>query len=385
MKRGTTVAVVAVVLALTVPASSWARTPGEIRRSYRAVVRELPCPTDDLDFPSPRDPSVAPLLARAWPLIAEWTAHYLNAHPAARSSDLASNLRSLDPKTGCTGSPVAWWSLGGSVTQLASGRSAAFLVKAGYAVVDTLFVVERRAARRYRVVWTLPTSGLEPDAAAWGDGELRFAIRPLPAAANGDARGYLIGTYFSLTSCCWGQGITIWEWQSGKLVPLLWKSVGVNRCDDVPVDSGQNVVFHAGLLEVGMRGHTKTVGTSCGDSDPRVVWQVHITPEGVEDLGERWEQPELQLADEVLDRVLRGLDVSELASPEAVESLQVLESKRDRASSTFLGMWNGRRVTPTDGGRRFDLNIMGVGAVTFAMVERDGRLYVQSAEVGPEW
>ena len=57
--------------------------------------------------------------------------------------------------------------------------------------------------------------------------------------------------------------------------------------------------------------------------EPRGVWSARITGDGVRDLGHRFLKPEIQWADELLSKIEKGEDATNLAEAKVVVALKV--------------------------------------------------------------
>jgi hypothetical protein len=88
------------------------------------------------------------------------------------------------------------------------------------------------------------------------------------------------------------------------------------------LDEPVGVRYEDGLLKVRLKGGLKRF-FACGDCDGRQLdWMIRVTPGGaIEDLGLTTVTPELDLIDELLDRVAHGLPTAELASNGVVSAI----------------------------------------------------------------
>ena len=102
-------------------------------------------------------------------------------------------------------------------------------------------------------------------------------------------------------------------------------------------------------------------------------WTLRATPLGVEDLGKVSQAPDVDLVDELFDRVVHGRPIGTLASPDVVTHVRhmVSEARKawpgpaDRFSLGMMGDWKLRRA----GGERYlCLDIEDGGTRLFTLV-----------------
>jgi hypothetical protein len=120
----------------------------------------------------------------------------------------------------------------------------------------------------------------------------------------------------------------------------------------------------------------KTLFECCACDDTAAVWTIRLTPNGVEDRGRRYLNPEFEEIDRLFYRTLRGEDVSALAAPEVASALQEVlkRSCRLNEGSYSLGMINGWRTVHKDNESVFSLSID--LDFTFRIGSRNGRPFV---------
>ena len=261
-------------------------------------------------------------LARYWTLVERWTTGYLDAHPGATGGEVAADLAGLAPKRKAfTPSAVR---LAGK-----DGDAAAVVVSIEGDPAGTFFVAARNAAGRFAVAWSIRAAA-EKNAAAGNElsewawtmpaahaGPLGGRVSPLPPARSGRARFLIQAIGHAGIGLVVPLQIGVWEWTGSEAVPELVK--------DYPTTDWRLDVALAGeLLRIPTREITK-VFYSCGScEDPEGTWTLRVTPDGVTDLGHTFNEPLLQAADDLVDRLARGQDASSLAAPAVIARLEDL-------------------------------------------------------------
>jgi len=257
------------------------------------------------------NPAIEKLLSDLWSLAGRWAAGQLAAHPEASAEDLAGAMRKLAPGP----------SLEVSAVRLASGSAAAYAVAVTAVRYGTLLVSARQPDGSFKVVWTLHELAAAHAAAAdeiarWGDprkgfdeGPLAGSVHALPSTPTGHARFYLDAMSQPPAGGTFGAQISIWEWDGREPKCLFIKSYVVS------LGTTGGAALKADRLELHSKESFKRFYSCDPCPEPEAVWTLRITPVGVEDLGRRLlTPPELSAADELVDRMARHRDVSDLAS-----------------------------------------------------------------------
>ena len=89
--------------------------------------------------------------------------------------------------------------------------------------------------------------------------------------------------------------LSIWEWDGAQAKPLLAQSY------EFSLDYGG---FHMDrrIIRIKTKEPLEVISSSSPSPDPWAVWTIRIAPDGVQDLGRRFLQPEIKWADELLSK-----------------------------------------------------------------------------------
>ena len=194
-------------------------------------------------------------------------------------------------------------------------------------------------AERYGVVWRLEDSAADaagdlkplrawtpaaarddcrqhlPDA-DWADcGPIAPETGPLPAAANGDARFWLFGTYAQQAGETESGQFSLWRWDGKTATPLLVRTFQFKIEEDgVPTVSGE-------IVSLPVKGDFKTM-LSCGAcSGSQRLWRFRLSADGAQDLGQQSLTPEVDFADDLFDSASHRRSLAALASPAAIRAI----------------------------------------------------------------
>jgi hypothetical protein len=287
------------------------------------------------------------------------------------------------------------YSFTGSAVQIGV---AIYVVQAVYFMdsgTGTFMVVARNQAGRFQAIWNIKDLAEKHYAKrdeigrwvhlvsrAYYNGPLVVnKILPISPATNGHAR-FLVNAYQSADGGTILAQLSIWEWDGAEAKPLL-------------VESYQ---FAADYGDFRLDGRTVRITTkedlgtlySCGMcAVPRGVWTVRITPNGVQDLGHRFLTPEIQWADELLTKIEKGEDTTNLADPKVVVSLKAhteetqaeeLELDPSRQRKFSWGMLGKCRVLRRGQQGAFELEV-DEGRLRFSYVMRNGGHYFTDVRV----
>lgn len=316
-----------------------------------------------------RSPEFAKSLNRAWPLVGEASAAYLRTHPAATAKDLAAAVQQLNgAKCSQKDEPCRSYTLTADAVPLGNGT---FVVLASYPQSAAFFVVSKSG-----VLWNIKDVAARHYAKrdeigywAWiefpfGDGPMIGRIGSLPPTRSGHPRFYVDGQGAALAGGTYRQQISVWEWEGRTAVPEIIQSYWVS----VQTDPNE---LRNGEFRIPIKGTYKTF-YSCGQcAEPRVVWTLQVTPDGVRDLGKKHVVPELQQLDELFDRVLHGRSTRELASPRVAAALR----KNFAGVHDRLGMLGSWSVKGTVFDFQFDSDDVRCGNLRFTVEKRPNGLY----------
>jgi hypothetical protein len=281
------------------------------------------------------DPQSPALLKRQWTLIGEWVAAWLDSHPSASASDVkAAIVKSFRWSYYDFEDERYEYASDGNYNCLALGNNA-FLV-AGLWPIGNVFIVSKSDGH-YRLVWSIaqPQQSLgkkdEDDIlAAWQAAHAQFLKRgpyssacgsfgsvwpikwgKLPNDAKGRVRFYIEGDYAQVAGGTGGAQISLWVWDGITAHPLIARDY------DVVADQRVRTRLEGNLLKVQQKKDFCNF-SSCGMCEGRQVdWIVRITPEGVNEIGEKVVAPELDVIDELFYRLIYGKSEANLASPDS--------------------------------------------------------------------
>jgi hypothetical protein len=303
------------------------------------------------------DAGFAPLLNRVWPLVGEWAATYLNSHPAVSPEELAKAIEALDPRRDCKETDHGCFEeyhLEATAVQLLAGERAAYPVAVIYPRSGTFFVVARTGATGFRVPWNIKDLATEHYPSGdeigrwayldfpWNNGPLAGSVHALPPSRSGQPRFYVDAWAMAFGGATTPKQLSIWEWNGAAAVPLLIK-VYLVYVETARIEAVGD------LLRVHTKGEYENF-YSCGMCpEPEVIWTVRVTPDGVQDLGREHVFPELQLVDELWNRLGNGRSTADIASPQVVRVIRQLDlaMRRESGGSPFdesLGMLFERKI-----------------------------------------
>lgn len=234
--------------------------------------------------------------------------HQLAVNPASTAGQIGSALCRLWAPSGfCTEQDEASQHVLALVPHL-------FLVAVAYGEVGTVFVVgmrdgtpavlwsirttppQRRDPRGYLAAWRperASESCREGKARAGTCGPLYADLMGVPSDAQGRQRFVIDAGYAQEAGATIARQTSIWSW-NGQAAELQWIGRHI-----VMVDQRLGLEFANGTLTIGEKYEFRTF-YSCGSCEGRqLAHRLKITPTGVQDLGWRPTQPELELVDEL--------------------------------------------------------------------------------------
>jgi hypothetical protein len=347
------------------------------------------------------DPRVPALLSRGWSLAGAWAAAYLETHPAPSTRELKWIFEGFAPKPRGIRSKYGNfleyhdYSFTGSAVRIGV---AVYVVQASYWMdtsTGTFIVVARNQDGHFQVLWNIKDLAEKHYAQRDEIGRWVYLVRrayyngpldvrktlPLRPAASGHAR-FLVDAFQSADGGTTLAQLSIWEWDGTAAKPLLVQLY------QYAADLG-GFRFDGRTLRISTKERLKTF-SSCGMCpDPRGVWTVRITPGGVQDLGHRFLQPELQWADELLSKVNKGEDTTDLAEGKVVAALkarmqeeqgQDLAQDPSQKSEFYWGMLDQFHILRR--GRRGEFELaMDEHQLWLSYVRRNGRHYFTAIRI----
>lgn len=330
------------------------------------------------------DPESPKLLARQWSLIGEWVAAWLEAHSAAGPESVKTALHDLLGKEGEQ-----------ECLELSEGT---FLVNPA-ASIGNVFIVSKSDGR-YHLAWSTSRvqrangdqakilaawrpehalhGGRGPYWAASGSaGSVSGQIGSLPSDASGHPRFYIDGMYAQSAGGTVGAQISVWSWDGVMARPLIARDY------TVMIDQAVGTRVQGDLLKVQQKKFFRTF-YSCGSCEERQTdWIVRLTPEGIQDLGEKSAVPELDAVDEFFYRTIHHRSATNIAAPSVLAiAEQIIGGARAEASAKdwkefpTLGMIMGWKIHDDTGDKVLCLSLLDVGTNLFTLKPVGGKFFI---------
>jgi hypothetical protein len=285
------------------------------------------------------DPRVPEILKKGWGLAGAWAAAYLETHSTPSAGELEQIFEGFAPE------PRGVKSLYGDFLEYHEYRfeggavrigTAIYVVWASYSMWSStgdFMIVARNPNGHFQALWNIKDLAEKHYAQKDEIGRWVFLVRrayyngpldvskvlPLSPAANGHAR-FLVDANQSADGGTALAQLSIWEWDEAEAKPLLVKlyhyAVGY---------SGFH--FDGTTLRITTKEELETLHACGMCPEPRGIWTVRVTPDGVHDLGHRFEDPEIQWADELLSKIAKGKDTTDLADPKVVATINAYVKK----------------------------------------------------------
>jgi len=384
------------ILGSLLPLSAFGLTPTQIRlkTEHDRVLNEMnekDAGGKPSDFDDPRIP---PLLKRGWNLAGEWASEYIEHHKALKATNLVHIFDSFAPEPHGVKSKYGDfleytdYYFEGSAIRISSST---YVVRASYGYwfrSGTFMVIARNRDGHFEARWNIEDLAemhypLADELGRWGylvghaynDGPL-FVDRliPLAVSRNGGGR-FLVNAHQGADGGTQLDQLSVWEWDGAEAEPLL-------------VEVYEYAADYGGLSYDGTTVRIKTKEPletlfSCGMcADPRGIWKVKITPDGVQNRGHRYLQPEIKWADAFLSKLDKGDETDDLASDRvraaiesAVKGIKDENAKYGIAPDQFSwGMLGECRVISRGQHGNFVISV-DEGRLTFRYVMRGGKPY----------
>jgi len=341
--------VFAAILALILAAPPAQDQRARLLSDYRAVHGHLD-----------RGSSDSRTLNRAWRIIGDWTALYLKSHPSASARDIVDAVRQLD----------------GIEAEAVPLDRDVWAVSASFVHAGTFFVVTRDGVR-----WNIKDVAARHSRdeignwasyrVGWGDGPLVGVVGHMASNENGRPRFYVDATAAAAAGGTFHKQISVWEWDGRSASPLFIRSYAASLETPPNAFSDRSVTVHA-------KGEFKSF-SSCGAcTEPEVIWQIHVNPNGVTNTQPEFVDKELKACDELWDAVIHHRPTRSIASPNVVAILRkILPSSSDHN----LGMLMKHEVTHSKGRTILTLSAdnLPCSSIRFEIEERHGAAYFADA------
>jgi hypothetical protein len=257
-------------------------------------------------------------LSRAWTLLADWTAAYLNEHPDATPKRL---------KRAAPGGDLDVLSLGPRTVLVSAAVDNAF---------GTIFIVDGSEGT-YRAVWSIRgrrSRDAFPLLGAWTAraagttcrqnqrdddngamcGSLGGSILRLSDDAAGHPRFFIDAGYSEIAGMTELEQMSIWTWTGRTAQPLIVSTFGANLEDDGPR-------FDGTLLKVRLGESYRMIPPAWDHLERELDWVFRLDPDRIEDLGKAPLAPEVDVVDELLFRAAHHLSADGLAAPQVEEAV----------------------------------------------------------------
>lgn len=255
-------------------------------------------------------PGAKAVLSDYWVQVRDWCGQWLAANPAGSSDQMTAAAKQLDPDL--------------AVRLVRLDRDDA-LVSASNGGLGTVVIMKRTGAR-YNTAWTIEGSTVPPGlpeastSRSWSSDDDRplyaTAIGRLDPLRSGVQRFYVNGYYAREIGATGGNQLSVWTWDGKTAIPLLIHTY-VNMADQ----DGPRV--KANVIRIAAKGAFKQMAAcgACVGREMRIT--VRSDPaDGAPTVTERSRVPELDLVDQLYDRLANGRSVADLATAKASRALR---------------------------------------------------------------
>jgi hypothetical protein len=307
-------------------------------------------------------PDAPALLSAYFDSLHDWVIAVLRRHPGATPSDLVA--------------AAATFGEGFRLTAIPLGADA-LAISASEGERGDVFVV-RRGPDGPTLVWSLtawassrkppdPLAGWNPERArddcrssgpwdAWKScGPLYASLGRLPSDRRGRPRFYVDADYAQPAGADIGGQISVWRWDGRTAAPQYVDAYGLT------IEQEAGVRLHGDRLLVREKGEFRTFFAAASSQGRQIDHVLRITPDGVVDQGRVSRRPDLDLIDQVIDRILDGKPAGAQAAPAAAAVLrrELADERAERRKTPRehwnLGMMEGWTVRRVSDGRRLCL------------------------------
>jgi hypothetical protein len=333
-----------------------------------------------------------------WECVREWTvAQFTLAGAIVDVDNMAKRIEALDPARECSEHDYGCFEefhLSADVLDLHAKGYPAYVVSVGYPRMGTFFIVSKNDAGQYHDAWNIFDIALKHYASkdeigywaylcsvAYSDAPLVGSAHPLPCSSSGAARFYVDAFAALEAGGTFPKQLGVWEWDGLTAKPLLVRNYLSS------FESGE-VTFNGSELRIPTKGHYKRF-FSCGQcTEPLVIWTVRVDPEGVSDQGLQDAIPEVRLADELWDRIFSNRDMSDIAAPGVIKTVQDLYQSLKAENEQYgmfdsLAMLGASKVFADVAGRHlyFNADDLNCNELRFLVEERNGHLFFSALDL----
>lgn len=333
------------------PMQGWSADLQSLKAQYQSGEKELKRHIVDGQWIDD-NPETPGMLAQQWHRAGDWVATWLNTHPSdVPQNELKAALLELAPS---------------ETFDYLELSNTAFLVEINNPL-GNVFIVAKTGGK-YRLAWSIATQQETKDntagiLAAWQAqnavhggrgaywaasgkaGPLSAQLGSLPTDANGHARFYINGSYAQSAGTVIGMQTSLWVWNGITAHPQFAKNYAVT------LEQKTWTRLEGDLLKVQQRQSFRTFFTTNAEEERQVDWIVQITPNEMTDKGDKVVVPELDAADELFYRLIKGEAAADIAAPKAIGAAKDIllkargsESDKEWNESPLVGELFGWKV-----------------------------------------
>jgi hypothetical protein len=241
----------------------------------------------------------------------------------------------------------------------------------------TFIVVARNRDSRFHAVWNVKDLAHKHYASrdeigrwyylarrSYYDGPLNVdKIIPLAPTAGGNVR-FLVDAYQSADGGTTMAQLSIWEWDGFRVKVLL-----IEPYQHLSGDS--DIRMSGDMIRVATKEQTKVIYT-CGQCDePKGIWRIRVSRDGVHDLGHSFLTPEIHWTDALLSTIGDEHNASSQATSTVINTL--------KKNQTGWGMLNSIRIIRRGERGIFEVNT-DEGKLLLGYVKHNARPYFTSAK-----
>ncbi|HEX4860245.1 MAG TPA: hypothetical protein VFV07_03350 [Rhizomicrobium sp.] len=262
------------------------------------------------DFSLDGKPQGEHALSRAWTLLAEWTAAYLNEHPdatpkrlkrAAPSGDL--DAVPLGPRRMLVSAAVG------------TAFGTVFIVDGSDGSFRPVWSIRGRAGREaFPLLDAWTAKGAEENCrkmaadADWGRcGSLGGTAQRLPDDAQGHPRFYVEAGYSEAAGNTEAKQLSFWTWTGATAEPQFVTTYSANLDDEYTQLDGD-------VLKVRTGEDYRMISPWWDHLDRALDWRFRVGPDRIEDLGKTPLVPEMDIVDEILVRAAHRQPADDIAT-----------------------------------------------------------------------
>jgi hypothetical protein len=293
--------------------------------AYAAATGELAAHSDG--FGLDQKPGSTAILDRYWRAAETWSAQWLQDHTGDSQAGFQAAAVRIDPEVRTEMQPL--------------GRDL-WLVALAHDEIGIVFLLSKDS-NGLGLAWSIDKAVIPagfPNGQAVRDwkpdaGRLQYgSIKALPTDAFGRRRFYVDATFAQHAGATVGQTFSVWAWDGEAATPLLAKPYAVMADQNPPQVVGNQI-------EIPAKGELKRLFAcgACVGREMRIT--IDLDPQGAARLvGERSMTPELDVIDELYDRVVHHRPADDIADFAVIAALSKL--KPDELGG-FIDEWSVNR------------------------------------------